>query len=136
MKNVLIACTMAFVWALWPILAEKYGKGQYVYTLISFGTFVVVGIVQTFTNKAAAQPITPMLLLIPLALGLLNGIGIVLYSVLLGGVPKPSTWVSVVTALICVFAVIIGAFLTKQITLKETLGLLLIISGVATLIQR
>jgi uncharacterized membrane protein len=142
MKKIFLSITIAFFWALWPGFSQRYGKGQYMFTFISLGSLLAVAIIQLLSAKSnSAEAITggaPMSswLLLPIVLGISNGIAFALYPILLGSVERPSTWVSIVTALLCVFAVIIGVIMTKTISTKEIIGIVLITAGIITMMQK
>ena len=139
MKNILLAILIAFLWALWPNFAQKYGRGHYVFAIISFGSFLAVWIIQALTPKQlsiSSSASSVHTLVIPLALGVINGVAFGLYPLLLNNVEKPSTWVTIVMALLCVFSVLIGSLITKQISIKEVGGLCLVIAGIIMMMKK
>lgn len=140
MKNILIAVVLGFVWALWPILAQKYARGHHVYTFITLGTMITVLIgnlaSKQSTGSSAMEISFVAMILIPLAMGLLNGLGMFLYPVLLGNVPKPSVWVSIVTALVCVGGTVIGSIMSRSISFQEVAGTCIIIIGIAVMMYK
>lgn len=139
MKNITTAIVLGFIWALWPILAQKYARGHYAYTLITIGTMLTVFLGQWLLAKPGVTPQSmsyTSILWIPLAMGVLNGLGMIIYPMLLNSVVKPSVWVSVVTALVCVAGTIVGAIMTKQISLQEIVGTVVIALGIAIMIYK
>lgn len=133
MRNLLLTLVISLCWAIWPILAQRYGKGHYLFTWICLGTFVAVGIIQYFQHKGVStiEGVSILQVVgIPIALGLLNGIAMSLYPTLLGSTDNPGNWVAIVTALISVFSVAIGAVLIDSISWKELLGIVFVVIGI------
>jgi len=135
MKHLLLAFSIAFLWALWPILS-KYTKGYFAFAWISIGSAFIVAILQYAFDKPAAGGIelNPWVsIVLPLALGLLNGLAFYLYPKLLGAVTNPGVWVGVVTASMTVFSVLIDAVMRRQLSLKDTVALCIICIGIYVL---
>lgn len=137
----IMAITCSLVWGIWPILsAYSKASANYINLAISCITALFIIFALFFerqfisTTSSAIVPVEdPKMFWLPIVGGVLNGIGILLYGILLSKDSgfDSTKYVVIVTACLPAVAAVTGYFLLGwEITWQKVLGILMVITGV------
>jgi hypothetical protein len=128
MKNTIFLLIIAVCFSIWPILLNKSANpnmalGAIIVMFVSSITMLAYHVIMSYIDATVKLDMPTKYLLMAIGIGIINGIGMILYSRLIN-TPDPALYVSIIAVLMPIGAMFLGYWIIGEptITLTKIVG--------------